>query len=66
MPRPKQPTTNNNIKLSAPQRYAAILRTEGSRMQAESIRLQSESAQLLEAADLLDNIQPAIKLPTAA
>ena len=50
MPRPK-PASNIS---SAPQRHAAVLRTEGQRMRNESIRLENESKLLLAAADLLD------------
>ena len=56
MPRPK-PVSNTS---SAPQRYSAVLRTEGTRMHNEAVRLESESKLLLQAADLLDK-EPAPK-----
>jgi hypothetical protein len=58
MPRPK-PVSNTP---SAPQRYSVVLRTEGTRMRAEAIRLETEAKLLLETAELLDK-QPATPKP---
>ena len=68
MPRPKP----DNKTSSAPQRHAAVLRTEGNRMNSEGARLQAEAKLLLQAADLLDKdpepkpVQYAVKQAVAA